>query len=388
VRETVGTRVAVIHPPALSVAAIPGLIAALGRPDAQVRNTAASILMSFGPEARAAIPLLIAMARETWSDSTEMDRQRFNLDCLAIQTLTKIAVKTDSAGQVVAALIELVQEKSPTRCHAAVVALGEFGPAAESAVAGLIRALPWHLPRAANSLVRDPPVVIKALARIAPGTKLAGAAIAALGKVARTGTPDIQSAAADALCDFGPAAESAVPDLIRAIEAATSEKRYEVTWRASVALGRIAPGTKSAGDAIAALHALLRSRTPEPNGQIAAADALGDFGPAAERAVPDLIQILKNSSHDEAEVQVMSTVAGALARIAPGTPSGEEAIRILTGALDSRDWFIKQDAINHLGQLGPRAAGAIPRLRALTQDGMPEIRKVAEEALATIEGRK
>ena len=119
----------------------------------------------------------------------------------------------------------------------------------------------------------------------------------------RTGDPGLQVDAADALGELGPAAESAVPDLIRAIEEAAPEKRYQVTWRASVALGRIAPGTKSAGDAIAALHGLLRIRPAEANFQIAAADALGDFGPAAESAVPDLIQIVKESSGGRGEAR-------------------------------------------------------------------------------------
>ena len=139
----------------------------------------------------------------------------------------------------------------------------------------------------------DRAVAIKALIRIAPGSKSSGEVIAALGVVVRTGDPGLQVDAANALGELGPAAESAVPDLIRAIEEAAPEKRFQVTWRASVALGRIAPCTKSAGKTIAALHALLRIRPADENFQIAAADALGDFGPAAESAVPDLIQIVK-----------------------------------------------------------------------------------------------
>jgi hypothetical protein len=131
-----------------------------------------------------------------------------------------------------------------------------------------------------------------------------------------------------------------------------------------VALGRIAPGTKSTGDAIAALHGLLRIRPAEANFQIAAADALGDFGPAAEPAVPDLIQIMKESSGEEgANPQVMSTAARALVRIAPRTPSNEAARRALTLAL--------------------------PRLRAIARGGNRSMAgRAADQALAKIEGRK
>ena len=206
--------------------------------------------------------------------------------------------QTESAGQVIAVLTELIQETSPNRSAAAVAALGEFGPAAESGVPALIRALSWKRPPFNLPLV-DPAVVIKALGRIAAGPKSAGGVIAGLRGVVRTGRPEVQSAVADALGDFGPAAESAVPDLILAIEEAAREKHFDVTWRASVALGRIAPSTKSAGEAIAALGRLLRIRPAEANFQIAAADALADFGPAAESAVPDLIQVLKESSDAE-----------------------------------------------------------------------------------------
>ncbi len=292
VRMAFSTAVPGIHPPAVSVAVIPTLIAALRRPDGQVRDAACRILMSFGPEARTAIPALIAMAREEWSDSPELDRQTLALDRSAIQALVKITLKTESAGQVIAVLTELVREKSPKRCAAVVEALVEFGPAAESAVPTMIRALSWRVPTDRRTMF-DRAVAIKALIRIAPGSKSSGEVIAALGVVVRTGDPGLQVDAANALGELGPAAESAVPDLIRAIEEAAPEKRFQVTWRASVALGRIAPCTKSAGKTIAALHALLRIRPADENFQIAAADALGDFGPAAESAVPDLIQIVK-----------------------------------------------------------------------------------------------
>ena len=236
------------------------------------------------------------------------------------------SLETESAGQVIAVLTELIQETSPNRCEAAVAALGEFGPAAESAVPALIRALPWKLP-SANRAFGDPPVVIKALNGIATGPNSTGQVIAGLGRVVRTGRPDMQWEAADALARFGPAAESAVPDLILAIEEAVREKPGRVTWRASVALGRIAPRTKSAGEAVAALDKLLRIRPDEEGFRIAAADALADFGPAAESAVPNLIQVLKESTGEGGYApHLMAIAARALVRIAPRTPSNDAAM--------------------------------------------------------------
>ena len=209
IREAFRTTLARIQPPAVSAAVIPTLIAALRSPDGLVRDMACRVLMTFGSEAHAAVPALIAMAREEWSDSTVVERQVLALDRSAIQALSKIAINTESAGQVVAVLTELIHETSPNRSAAAVAALGELGPAAESAVPALVRTVSWKLPRGGP--------VIAALRRIAAGPSSAGNVIAGLREVVRTGGPDMQWDAADALADFGPAAESAVPDLILAI---------------------------------------------------------------------------------------------------------------------------------------------------------------------------
>jgi hypothetical protein len=117
----------------------------------------------------------------------------------------------------------------------------------------------------------------------------------------------------------------------------------------------------SASVAIAALHKLLQ--ISEPDFQIAAADALGAFGSAAESAVPDLIQIVKRPLAEPADAQVMSSAAKALERIVRGTPSSEEAMRALTAA--------------------------VPQLRKIANDrGRSVASKAAAETLAKIDSRK
>ena len=90
IHEAFRRAVAGIHPPAVSAAVIPTLTAALRSPDGQVRDMACRVLMTFGSEARAAVPALIAMAREEWSDSAAEDRRGLALDRSAIQALSKI----------------------------------------------------------------------------------------------------------------------------------------------------------------------------------------------------------------------------------------------------------------------------------------------------------
>jgi HEAT repeat protein len=272
-------------------AVVPGLIAVLGRPDWRVRAVACSMLEKLGPEARAAIPALIATAREKRVDSAKSDLSNWVPDRLAIQALGRIAPKTESAGQALAALTELVRAEPRDKWRAAVDALGEFGPAAASAVPELIHALPKSL--ATDPQFRDPSSVTRALSRIAPGTKSAGQALAALIALLRAGNSSVRMAAADALRGFGPAAASAIPDLIRILED-PNETDTGGAETAAGALGRIAPGTASSGAAVAALNEALRSRSRKRSASI---DALKPFGTEAAIAIPQL-RTLANDSNE------------------------------------------------------------------------------------------
>jgi hypothetical protein len=76
-----------VRPPAVSPAIVPVLIAALGRPDQRVRAACCSLLMHFGPEARAAIPALIVLARQHPGALASPDPWPWDPNRLTIQAL-------------------------------------------------------------------------------------------------------------------------------------------------------------------------------------------------------------------------------------------------------------------------------------------------------------
>jgi HEAT repeat protein len=272
-----------------TAAAVPELIAATGRPDPRVRAVAADMLARLGPGAQAAIPALIATAREGPGEAVEAEGAFSAPDRMAIQALAKIARDTDSAGPVIAVLAELVRADAPHKWRAAVDSLMEFGPAAESAVPELIRALPKSL--ANDPKFPDHSLVIKGLGRLAPGTKSAGEAIAALGGLIRTGPSEVSMEVATALGHFGPAAESVIPDLIRLLRKSTDMDAVWIASSASWAIGQIAPGTPSSEEAVEALIGALQSKSQSM--RLSAATVLRSFGAGAARAVPHLRALWK-----------------------------------------------------------------------------------------------
>ena len=142
--------------------------------------------------------------------------------------------------------------------------------------------------------------------RVAPGTTSAGEVVAALAEVARSGDvryPDLRASAIDALGEFGPTAEPAVPALLEAFGdsrvitslSANGARHSSNGARIAQVLGRIAPATRSAGAVIAALDDALEIRSERPEDQfaihemhLAAIEALPAFGAAAARALPRL----------------------------------------------------------------------------------------------------
>ena len=150
----------------------------------------------------------------------------------------------------------------------------EFGPDAASAVPELIRALPKSL--ATDAQFPDRTCVTRALSRIAPGTESADEALAALVELLRCRHSEVRNIAADALGEFGPAAASAIPDLIRIVKETPETDTARAPASAAVALGRIAPGTASSEEVVAVLTGALQSRSHST--RYAVARALGSLG--------------------------------------------------------------------------------------------------------------
>jgi HEAT repeat protein len=220
------------RPPAFSAEAIPRLVAALGSRSRAVRYIAAGALSPHASDRRTTVAIP------------------------ALLTLLRE---------------EGTRESHPTRWDAA--ALTGFGG--------------------------DPAnMVVSLLGQFALRSDAAGDIITALTEVLRSGDPFRRMSAANALGKIGPAAEPAIPSLIRLLRADLAGE----AWRGNFngpwvvqALGRIAPGTKSADDALAVLIEALdlpsEGRAASywiPQMHLAIIEAVPAFGAAAARALPRL----------------------------------------------------------------------------------------------------
>jgi HEAT repeat protein len=279
-----------VRPPAISATAVPALIVALHRSDRRVRAVACFVLMQLGAEARAAVPVLLAVAREKSGDLPNSDPAAKDLGDLAIQALGKIAPRTDSAGEAVAALTEILRAHDASQWGEAVYALESFGQAAAPAIPELVRALRKNLVSGQGFPASD--TAATALGKIAPGTPLASEAIAALVQSLRAGPPEVQAQAVDALAEFGQAAAPAIPELIRMLQEPSDPARGSYPEGAARALGCIAPGTASSDEVVAALSQALQAKSGRMRS--AAIYAFVPFGPKAATVIPRIRALAKD----------------------------------------------------------------------------------------------
>jgi HEAT repeat protein len=278
-------------PPAFSEAAIPALIAALGSPARNVRFLAARALEPHAHDprvARALIPVLRSFVKEPSDTEPRSRLVTGHFEILsAARMLGRIVPGTASESEVVTAMAEALDSSNWWQRRAAMEALVAFGPAAEPAVPALIRAMREAPGRQSEMNPAEAQEIAQLLAKIAPGTSSESAVIAALTEAVRSDRASVRPWAADALAAFGPAAEPAVPALIEALHRAAAEKnpRHSSGYAVATALAKIAPGTKSADAALAALIEILRTDSQVRGGAVAALPA---FGTKAASALPQL----------------------------------------------------------------------------------------------------
>jgi len=114
-------------------------------------------------------------------------------------------------------------------------------------------------------------------------------------------------------------------------------------------------------------------RDADPGNRMLAAESLGRMGPAAEEAVPELIQVL-----GEENDSLRSTAVTALAAIGTG------AVPALVAALDHQGPAVRSGAADALGSIGAGSTEAIPALINLLGDRDYEISHRAASALGRI----
>jgi hypothetical protein len=160
----------------------------------------------------------------------------------------------------------------------AIDVLETLGPASASAGPALVRAL-----RDPDQFVRW--AAARTLGKISPVE--AATAVPALGSLLADLDLDVRLAAVIALERYGPAAQPALPELIRAMRATDAELRV-AAMRAVVAVG----GTQTQAAISVLTEALADS---DSRVRLMAAQVLGRFGPGARSAVDALKQALQDS---------------------------------------------------------------------------------------------
>jgi HEAT repeat protein len=161
-----------------------------------------------------------------------------------------------------------------------------------------------------------------------------------------------------------------------------SHDRINLAWGLNNALGKIGPASPSAQEVLGVLKKEVESG--DWARQIPAAWALGEFGTSAQAAIPALVKMITEPGPSRGDREAAAVKA--LSSIARDTPAADTVLPQLAGVLDSDSATARLAAIEALKPFGPKAAAAIPRVRALREDRDVQVRQAAASALVAIEG--
>ena len=212
-----------------------------------------------------------------------------------------------------------------------------------------------------------------------------------------------QWSAVQALGAIGPAATPAAPAILRALAGTNNMDQGRCLW----ALGQIHGHPES-------VVPVLIKHLNQRNFEQVAAEALGQFGPEAAPAVPDLIRILdRNDATSTRAASALGHIGPAakqaipsLLRSAPKTNRGSEfrfqcilalggihqepelVVPALTSCISEtlreQDVRIRLFCAEALGQYGTNATPAVALLTKLLADQNPNVRRAATNALQQI----
>jgi HEAT repeat protein len=288
--------------------AVNALCVGLRAKDTQIQLEAVLAIREIGPDAEQAIPALVDTFGSPTSEETRSHAEK--------------ALARFGRRSLPALLSALGHQDWRIRMHAAST-LGLMPDNVECSLPSLV------------GLLEDPSPLVRRKAARSIGSFESRAALAVPNLRRALRDDEVRGYAAVALGDIGPAAYSAVPDLIESLEDTTNGSRD----KAAIALGKI--GERAAA-AIPALKKALRAE--DANIRWSAANALGQIKGAAATTVP-----------------------------------------ALTEALSDEDMFVRYFAAQSLARYGPDAREAVPRLAVLFRNGSDGEREIAADALMAID---
>jgi HEAT repeat protein len=334
------------QPPASIDAKVQKLIQALDAPAKADRLAAMKALGSKGTAAKAAIPVLIERLRDDSKDHADQAEQ-------AARTLAQIG------WPAVPELVKALDDPSPAVRRRALWALAVIGPDAREA-----------LPRLCEMLqVKDVTTRMLAAQALIEMGPVARPALPLLVKALRDPEGEVRFLAARALHEIS-------PDTVDHLVPLLKDDDWSLRLSAVLALPMFVERT----EAIQALADALR----DPHGKVrgAAAAALVQLGPKADAAVPTLIGYLRD---DDPERQAQAFAALMAIGVPPGsklladlgamnfaegkkwagadlTGGRKDEVKRLAAALDDPNATRRLGAVLALGQMGPDAKEAVPRL--------------------------
>jgi HEAT repeat protein len=235
------------------------------------------------------------------------------------------------------------------------------------------------------------------LHKAAEGLRPTAAVVPILAKALESQNPDVRSVAVVLLGRVGPDARSTAPALVAATNALIHAKNDEPS-REGPQFSDYASTLVQILPAEEAVSVLSQAMGPDNRGtRTEAVRALGKLGAKAQTAVPILLKAIKdrgNSAGGRADSSYTSALIQSLGQIAPNAslakPTVDEIIEALSQYLESPQGFIRIRAAEALGEFGPSAAGALPKLRALSEDDKAPAaaREAASAAVAKIKPAK
>jgi HEAT repeat protein len=232
------------------------------------------------------------------------------------------------------------------------------------------------------------------LQRAAKSLHPTGAVVPILAKALESKNPDVREAAVSLLGQVGPDARSTSPALIAAAKESIHAKGGQAKREGpgfsdyATTIAQIVP----AEEAVAFLSQAMGNEDRAI--RIGAATALGKVGPKGDAAVPVLVKALKsasNSAGGRGDGRFTAALLESLGQIGPvaalSKPAADEVIAALSPFLESPQAFMRITAAKALGDFGPRAVGALPKLRALAENekATPAAREAASDAIGKID---
>ncbi len=203
--------------------------------------------------------------------------------------------------------------------------------------------------------------------------RLKGDAVGAL--VEALAVPETRNAAMELLAEIGADAQPALDAMV----AGLGDEDPGYRSNAAMAIAALGPAAKAA---VPELEKMLGDEAAAPESRYTAAYALGSIGPEAVAAEPLLRKLAESGDEMMATVGVWAAL-----KIKPDDATlFDAAIPKLRHALQRDQELVRLEAAVALGEIGPRAATALPMLEMLAEeDPSRTVRAAASEAVRRIQ---